>query len=740
MRLRRLALAACLAAAWDAGAAGKKKPAPPALDGKRVIALAPVENVRIQMPDEAWHDFGEDFQAALSTRLTKSGKYIVADPPPPVGIGSGVAGLRARATAPPDFQWPGGFVPAAGLTVTVEALSFTTGSRGERMMYGFDERLRTPYNDGHETAAEEFPLRTVSFEPNWFDRAFDARGTAPFDSRAGLDLGDGLRVDILFAWLAVKYARYRAELGLRLDIDAPLAGRREYRLVRVKGEGFFFDVAGAYQGYSAGIRVARRDAMLRALRRSLDGAYEAVERAVAGMPLTARIDSVAEEGGRPLYLLGTGPGAEVRAGTRYEIVAAPGTVLEVERSVQSGALARLVSGDAAVALPGQVLRQAGTGAQVLGRAGSQISGVRMALRAATGTSDVPAAVESIELPWKNLSKADFKDGEVPDVSFWTALWKSVVETALLPYRIWRYFMYDQTYHAEADGEGSPESWAERARGESWARQIGLDAAGPGPDEAVTVAVIDSGVDYNHPAVHDALWLNPTPWSDPQGRKDRYGWDFVSGDSRPFDDGYHGTWVASAVLAVAPRARILPIKVFNPWGVTRSGAILGAFQYAVDRGARVIVCGWATRQASRAIEQGVEAARARGVAVVAAAGDRGDDLADVAAYPAALGARYDNVLTVSGVDLSDELVKERGRFANFGAQSVRLAAPGQGIRVAEPRNREATVTTTAVAAALAAGALARLGGGAEAIPDLLDAAEPVSGLEGAVAAGRRLVVK
>jgi hypothetical protein len=548
----------------------------------------------------------------------------------------------------------------------------------------------------------------VAFEPNWFDRTFDARGLAPFDSRSGLDLGDGVSINALYAWLAIKYARYHAELRLRLEIDAPLAGRHEFRMIQVRGEGFFFDIAGAYEGYSAGIRVARRDAMDRALKSAIEGSYVAVARALEDLPLTARVDHMLPDG---IILLGTGHFAEVQPGIRYELVSDPSVILEVISSDSSGSLARVVQGD-----PSKVQAEALARQAIPGLPGPVLETVSR-LDALAEAQLAPAVVESIDLPWTNLPSSNLEK-LAPQISNATAFFLRIAEGIFLPYRLYRFFMYDRTYRTSKLGDDDSTDqgrWAKLARKEKWAKQVGLTEAPPMPmpadaQDAPVVAVIDSGVDYNHWALHSHLWLNPNPVSidgaEVSGKKDYYGWDFVSGDSHPADDGYHGTEVASLIAAVAPGAKIMPLKVFNPWGITSSAAIYGAFQYAIAHGAKIIVCAWATRLHSQAIEQAVALAREQGVLVVAAAGDRGDDLSRVASYPAALSRDFENVLTVTGVDSKNQLVQVTGHYANFDARRVGIAAPGEAILAASPRGVKLRDSSTGLAAGMVAGAVAR----------------------------------
>jgi thermitase len=259
-----------------------------------------------------------------------------------------------------------------------------------------------------------------------------------------------------------------------------------------------------------------------------------------------------------------------------------------------------------------------------------------------------------------------------------------------------------------------------------------------------VAIIDSGVDYNHPAIHDSLWLNPIYWQDPDGRKDRYGWDFISEDAHPFDDGYHGTQVASVILGVAPQVKIMPLKIFNPWGVTNSASIYGAFTYAVDHGAQIIVCAWATTKSSISFSMGVEYARAHGVAVIAGAGDDGMSLTFLPYYPAVLSEKFDNVLTVTAVDSNDRLMSSGIRKSNYDPNSILLAAPGVDIPVAEPRNSVNQDSSTGLATAMVAGALARYLEPNENyqhwMSELLQDADSIPSLESAVKGGLRLHVK
>ncbi len=705
--------------------------------GRKVVGLAPLSSLQIEMPDGSMHNFGEDFQASLTTQLMQTGRYTVSDAMKAHGKGTQRDGS--------EYVWSGSVTPAATVTVQVAALNFSTGLRGERMFYGFEERFKNPFNDGSGVLGNEFPLRPfILGHPSWFGASFDQNGTAPFDSRAGLDLGDGFNINFLFAYLKLKYASYHSELRLTLILD-PIFSPAITKNVSVSGDGFFVDVAGGYAQYSAGLVLARSDAMNQALQKAISGTFHALDQSLRGFPLQAKVDAVLRDG---TLLLGTGPDSGVPRGVLYEVVDHPELIVQVSSSVHSGSIGAVVKGDSSLV-----------------RVGTNLSQIHL-LTSKLASSQLPQGSqelkEVVHLKAMNLSQSKGVQaqlsGLVPDTSLWSAFLMSLLDSAFLPYRIWRYFAYDQAYHQLPDSSDNEEGRSGR-RGwdlnhESWSEKIGLAHLRP-LDFVPVVAIMDSGMDYNHPALHHSLWLNPISLGSADfgsegavGKKDRYGWDFVSEDSRPYDDGYHGTQLASVVLGVAPRAKIMPIKIFNAWGVTTSAAIYGAFTYAVDHGAQVILCGWATSRASQAILMGVTYAKDHGVIVVAAAGDDGINLSELPYYPAVLSKNLDNVLTVTGVDANDQLFNQSTwaglRKANYGSGEVFLAAPGLGIPVAEPRVGSSHGTSTGLAAAMVAGSLVRYmdssSGYQHWIEDLLGDADRVLTLDFAVRGGLRLHVR
>jgi hypothetical protein len=733
------------------------------------------------------YDFGPNLLGALRIQMEGTSKYLVQIPSvasPMTAQAVSPEVITGSGGCPDDFCWDGSaLAPAATFTIKVNALVFRSGNRGDSMYYGFDERFRTPFNDGSGKLHDEFPLTLVEFEPNHFDATFNDRGSAPFDTQSGLDLGEGFNFDYLVAWISAKWASYHSEIRMQVEMDAPLAGRHEVKEIAVTGHGYFFDIVGGYAQYSGGIGLDRNAAMSSAFTNAFNGTTSIINNWTQSLPLTALVFDVKPAG---QILLNVGLNANVPVGTQYEIPDGSGTVVEVVESLQSGAVAKFVSGNFANIVPNVVLRQVLASNPVVAHAATSGPFTAQAVASAEAVSVAP---EAVALPSTNLPKTTFPTELHLQLSGWQAFLDSLIGLPLLPYRIWRYFQYDQSYHGNSQGDyvqtdtgynddSTPQdtsnqaeakkdsalsegttsagalAWAQSQQAEAWAKQIGLDQIDltQQPEDAPVVAVIDSGIDYNSSVFQDSIWVNPSPFTDPLGHTDNFGWDFISGDSRPYDDMYHGSEVSSALLSVAPNALIMPLKVFNPWGVTSSAALYGAFHYAVDHGAQIILCAWATRLQTQTMQMGIQYAHDHGVLVVTAAGDGGYNLSQgvgSATYPAILSKSFDNILTVAGVDTSDALVQVSAEYSNFDPQTVQIAAPGESIRVADPRGGTNHVTNTGVAAGLVAGQVARnigrngnaqMGTYQDWIKEVLSQADAVPGLTGAVQGGLRLHIR
>ena len=209
-----------------------------------------------------------------------------------------------------------------------------------------------------------------------------------------------------------------------------------------------------------------------------------------------------------------------------------------------------------------------------------------------------------------------------------------------------------------------------------------------------VAVIDTGLDLNHPAFVGRL----APMSE---------WkDFVGNDSTPQEvsggDAYgHGTAVAGIILQIAPRATILPIRAMKPDGSGDVDDIVAAVSWAVQKNAQIINLSLGTDVDIAALKTMIDYANSKGIYVVASAGNEGNNSS--LTYPAAYaktGANASYLLSVGSVDSGSSL----SSFTNRGA-ALEMVSPGEKIHSAYPGNQVAYVTGTSFAAPQVAGALA-----------------------------------
>lgn len=191
----------------------------------------------------------------------------------------------------------------------------------------------------------------------------------------------------------------------------------------------------------------------------------------------------------------------------------------------------------------------------------------------------------------------------------------------------------------------------------------FDAWGTSEGNGVTVAVLDSGVDENHPDLQGNLVQ---------------GYDATTGGSDPMDSNGHGTHVCGIIGAmagngiggcgIAPHVRIMPIRVLDSDGAGQVPWVADGIQWAVDHGAKVINMSLGSPEDSQVLHAAINYALSRGVCVVGAMGNDGDTN-NSPNYPAA----YAGVIGVGATDAND-------RIANFSCYGswISVAAPGWGI--------------------------------------------------------------
>jgi subtilisin family serine protease len=159
---------------------------------------------------------------------------------------------------------------------------------------------------------------------------------------------------------------------------------------------------------------------------------------------------------------------------------------------------------------------------------------------------------------------------------------------------------------------------------------------------------------------------------------------------------HGTLVAGIIHAVAPDARIVPIKAFDAYGHTTMFTVIEAVYAAIDQNVDVLNMSFSMSENSRLFERAVSEARARGIEIVASVGNDGRDENEL--YPAS----YAGVHSVAATDFSDR----RATFSNYG-RSVSVSAPGAYVVSTVPGGRYAAAWGTSFSAPIVSGGIALL---------------------------------
>ena len=199
---------------------------------------------------------------------------------------------------------------------------------------------------------------------------------------------------------------------------------------------------------------------------------------------------------------------------------------------------------------------------------------------------------------------------------------------------------------------------------------------------VRVAICDTGIDYNHPELA----------ANYAGGK-----DFVTGDSNPIDEQYHGThvagtvaaaWNGTGVVGAAPNARLYACRVLDANGSGSYSYIIAALDWCVAN--QIQVANFSLGSSGypgTTVEQAFANAEAAGIVLIASAGNSGAGT-DTVGYP----AKFSSCIAVASTDSADL----RSSFSSTGP-AVEIAAPGSSILSTYPGNRLATLSGTSMAA-------------------------------------------
>jgi hypothetical protein len=195
---------------------------------------------------------------------------------------------------------------------------------------------------------------------------------------------------------------------------------------------------------------------------------------------------------------------------------------------------------------------------------------------------------------------------------------------------------------------------------------------------ISVAVIDTGVQTNHPllAGHLISGYNVIqPGAPPSEAQDG-----VTNDAYG-----HGTMIAGIIAAVAPTVSIMPVRVLNGDGVGTVMNLITGIQWAASQGADVINLSLGTTQPSQALADAIAEVQAAGIVVVASVGNSSSTVVE---YPAGLPG----VIGVASVETNDVL----SSYSSYGP-TVDVVAPGSSVKSSYPTSQYAQWSGTSFAA-------------------------------------------
>lgn len=236
---------------------------------------------------------------------------------------------------------------------------------------------------------------------------------------------------------------------------------------------------------------------------------------------------------------------------------------------------------------------------------------------------------------------------------------------------------------------------------------------------VKIAVIDTGVDYNHPDLAANMWTNEAEANGEAGVDDDgngfvddiYGYDFAYNDGDPMDRQSHGTHCAGTIAAVhdnnegvagvMAEAQIVAVKFLSDSGSGTTADAIEAIDYATNLDVDIMSNSWGGGGFSQALADAITRAEEKGIYFVAAAGNSAVNNDQRPHYPSSYA--NENIVAVAAHNIRDNLAS----FSCYGADSVDIAAPGRNTMSTIPDGGYASKSGTSMATPHVSGVLGLL---------------------------------
>jgi thermitase len=233
-----------------------------------------------------------------------------------------------------------------------------------------------------------------------------------------------------------------------------------------------------------------------------------------------------------------------------------------------------------------------------------------------------------------------------------------------------------------------------------------------------VAILDTGIQYNHPDISANLWHNPHEIQSNGKDDDKNGWvddyygvNLVKGKASGVDDDGHGTHVSGIVAGRGNNANgisglcwsgsLMAVKFMDENGRGSTSDAIDGIDYAIHEGARIVNCSFGSSKKSSALNDEVNYAKSKNTLLVVAAGNNGQNIDSKPIYPASF--TQGNILTVAATTASGALAS----FSNYGKKAVDLGAPGSNIFSTYLGSTYKTLSGTSMAAPLVSATAAML---------------------------------